>query len=103
MRDELPLLNLLSEVESCLKQLGLWDDKKPSDESLVSTEPFAMDTLTPEQWIQWIFIPRMRVMINQQQTPKKFSLSPYFEEVWKSDLEKSELIKLIRIIDRECQ
>ncbi len=97
------LLNLLSETEACLKQLELWSDKVPSDKVLASTEPFALDTLAPEQWLQWVFIPKMRAVIKRQQVPKEFSLSPYFEEVWKGDTEKSELIRLIRAIDQECR
>ncbi len=100
---ELSLLSLLSQAETCLKQLGLWGEDMPSDQALASAEPFALNTLKPEQWLQWIFIPTMRLMIKQQQTPKGFSLSPYFEEVWQSDTEKSDLIRLIRAIDRECQ
>ncbi len=100
---DLTLLNLLSQTEICLKQLELWSEDMPSNKALASTEPFALDALKPEQWLQWIFIPNMRKMIAQQHTPRGFSLAPYFEESWKSDTSKSELIKLIRAIDQECQ
>ena len=31
--------------------------------SLLSEEPFAIDTMSPEEWLQWIFIPRMFALL----------------------------------------
>lgn len=37
----------------------------PSAEALASVEPFAVDTLDFEQWLQWIFLPRMKAILEQ--------------------------------------
>lgn len=35
----------------------------PSPEALSSHEPFCVDTLALEEWLQWIFLPRMKLII----------------------------------------
>ena len=48
----------LIELEAGLRQLGLWSDEVRSPESLVSDQPFAVDVLEMEQWLQAIgFLP----------------------------------------------
>ena len=50
-------------IERELQVQGWWDDEPPSDEALASTVPFAVDTLSFEQWLQWIFLPRMKLIL----------------------------------------
>ena len=50
-------------IERELRLLGWWQDEAPSAEALASPEPFCVDTLTFEQWLQWIFLPRMQVLL----------------------------------------
>ena len=50
-------------IERELRLLGWWQDEAPSAEALASPEPFCVDTLTFEQWLQWIFLPRMKVLL----------------------------------------
>jgi uncharacterized protein YqcC (DUF446 family) len=52
-------------IERELRVLGWWSDSPPSDEALSSQEPFCVDTLEFEQWLQWIFLPRMKVILEQ--------------------------------------
>src|SRR3546814_13147240 len=52
---------LLSERE--LRVQGWWSSVSPSAEALASVEPFAVDTLDFEQWLQWIFLPRMKAIL----------------------------------------
>lgn len=103
MTYDLPLMTLLKDTEICLRQMQLWNSEKPDETALSSTEPFALDSLEPEQWLQWIFIPKMLDMLEKDQVPKGFSISPYFEEVWKVDATKLELIALLNRIDEECR
>ena len=50
---------VLIDIEAELRRLGLWDAAPPPAEALASTEPFAIDTLTPPQWLQFIFLPTL--------------------------------------------
>ncbi|MCK9797849.1 pseudouridine synthase [Pseudomonas chlororaphis] len=52
-------------IERELRVQGWWDEVAPSAEALSSQEPFSVDTLDFEQWLQWIFLPRMKHIIEQ--------------------------------------
>ncbi|WP_296182178.1 YqcC family protein [Pseudomonas sp. UBA1879] len=52
-------------IERELRVLGWWSQLPPSDEALSSREPFCVDTLDFDQWLQWIFLPRMKVILEQ--------------------------------------
>jgi uncharacterized protein YqcC (DUF446 family) len=52
-------------IEQALRQEGYWSQSPPSPEALASVEPFCVDTLDFEQWLQWIFLPRMKVIVEQ--------------------------------------
>ncbi|MBC3377242.1 YqcC family protein [Pseudomonas sp. SWRI92] len=52
-------------IERELRVQGWWSDVSPSAEALASVEPFAVDTLDFEQWLQWIFLPRMKAILEQ--------------------------------------
>jgi uncharacterized protein YqcC (DUF446 family) len=43
---------------------GLVGRRAPA-EALASVEPFSVDTLDFEQWLQWIFLPRMKMILEQ--------------------------------------
>lgn len=75
---------LLNKLESTLTELQLWSSEAPSPEQLNSHQPFAMDTLSFEQWLQFIFIPKMKLLIdNKIPLPESLQLLPYAEEVYK--------------------
>ncbi|RJX78687.1 YqcC family protein [Pseudomonas sp. LS-2] len=50
-------------IERELRVLGWWQEIPPSDEDLSSREPFCVDTLDFDQWLQWIFLPRMKTIL----------------------------------------
>lgn len=52
-------------IERELRVQGWWEDAAPSPEALASVEPFSVDRLDFSQWLQWIFLPRMKVILEQ--------------------------------------
>lgn len=52
-------------IERELRMLGWWSEVSPSAEALASVEPFSVDTLDFSQWLQWIFLPRMKLILEQ--------------------------------------
>ncbi len=50
-------------IERQLRQLGLWAQQAPSAEALASQQPFCVDSLVFEEWLQWIFLPRLKSML----------------------------------------
>ncbi|OBY93426.1 pseudouridine synthase [Pseudomonas sp. AU11447] len=50
-------------IEREMRAIGLWGSESPSTDRLSSVEPFCVDTLALEEWLQWIFLPRMKLII----------------------------------------
>ncbi|HSC83542.1 MAG TPA: YqcC family protein [Pseudomonas sp.] len=50
-------------IERELRVLGWWAHVAPAPEALASQEPFCVDTLSFEAWLQWLFLPRMKVLL----------------------------------------
>lgn len=74
---------LLENLEQALKMANLWDENTPRPEQLASTQPFCIDTLSFEQWLQFIFLPRMQLMISTNQAlPTSIALCPMAEEAF---------------------
>lgn len=72
---------VLMDIEKELRYLQLWDDEMISEEALSSEQPFAVDTMTFPQWLQFIFLPRMYFMIEQRmQLPGSCGIAPMAEE-----------------------
>lgn len=95
---------LLVKLTHELKKHQLWQDETPSAEALASQEPFALDTLTFHQWLQFIFIPRFLICIEQQQAlPIGFSVAPMAAEVWKYEGQYQKMVRYIQQIDRLCE
>ena len=81
MRDQ--LTELLHTLESEMRAQGRWEEQPPSAEALASTEPFAVDTLDFDQWLQWMFLPRLNEMLAMQlPLPTNCAVCPMAEEVY---------------------
>jgi len=62
----------LDEIEREMKLVGLWQEKPLAPEQYNFTRAFAMDTMSYDQWLQFVFIPRVREIIS---TKGKFPAS----------------------------
>jgi uncharacterized protein YqcC (DUF446 family) len=92
---------VLIDIEARLRQLGLWDKLPPSAEALASDQPFCIDTLTLPQWLQFIFLPTIYRMLEQQQPlPDRCAIAPMAEEFFRgSGLPTTELLLALRQVD----
>ena len=78
------LADLLSALCAGLQDMGLWQEQSPSAEALASTEPFAVDQLAFNQWLQFIFVPRFNHLVaSQSPLPDSCSIAPMAEEFFK--------------------
>ncbi|HLD66662.1 MAG TPA: YqcC family protein [Pseudomonas sp.] len=74
MDKRLPLLaDQLLLIERELRVQGWWGSAPPSPEALASEQPFCVDSLSFEQWLQWIFLPRMAFMLESGMTLPRVS------------------------------
>lgn len=96
------IADLLLAIEMELRALSLWSDQAPTAEQLASTEPFCLDTLTFPQWIQFVFIVRLKVIVEQGGAfPEKSTIAPMVEEYFRgSSLDVARLTQLMAEFDR---
>jgi uncharacterized protein YqcC (DUF446 family) len=84
MRDE--LRDLLTALEQELHVQHRWESTPPDEQALSSTEPFAVDTLEFDQWLQWIFLPKLHQLLDRQlPLPQRCAVHPMAEEVYPGD------------------
>jgi uncharacterized protein YqcC (DUF446 family) len=93
---------LLQAVETELRALELWQQTRPSVEELASIQPFAVDKLSFNQWLQFIFLPRIRVLVTAQAPlPENCNVAPMAEEFLKREaIAGAALLEHLAAIDR---
>ncbi|MEG0862248.1 MAG: YqcC family protein [Pseudomonas sp.] len=52
-------------IEHELRVQGWWSETLPSAEALASTTPFAVDSMNFDQWLQFIFLPKMTEILEK--------------------------------------
>jgi uncharacterized protein YqcC (DUF446 family) len=92
---------MLIDIEAQLRQLGLWDAVPPSPEALASEQPFCIDTLTLPQWLQFIFLPTLYRMLEQDQPlPERCGIAPMAEEYFRgTGLASTDLVEALLTVD----
>lgn len=95
----------LLDIEHALQDLGLWSAEPLALERLHSTAPFCVDTLGFHEWLQWIFIPRMRnVVARQQRLPSSARIMPMGEQCFAHlGRRQQPLLELLSQVDRLSQ
>ncbi|MBI6548932.1 YqcC family protein [Xenorhabdus lircayensis] len=101
MNIEKQILHKLQLIEATMKMVGVWQNHPPKPEAFESTEPFSIDSMSADEWLQWVLIPRVRALIEQKANlPTAFSIAPYFEEVYKEEIERYlPLLEHLRALD----
>lgn len=92
---------LLNAMQQEMDRIGMWENNAPPAEKLASEQPFCYDTLHVGQWLQWIFIPRMKAIIEHQSPlPLRCDIFPYAEESLAGyTVDTMTLLSLIKEID----
>lgn len=89
------LASLLQAVEKELRAMQLWEEQMPSAEALASDQPFALDKLSFNQWLQFIFLPKMAGIVETDSAlPESCSVAPMAEEFYKA--EQVDALSLVR-------
>ncbi|ABV88210.1 YqcC family protein [Shewanella pealeana] len=87
-------------LETELAKQGLLSTVAPTEQALASTTPFACDVMPFEQWLQFIFLPKMHYLIdNQMPLPTAISIAPMAEHVWAANIEYKRVIQLLTELD----
>ena len=73
----------LQQLEADLRTAALWTEQPPSETAMASTMPFMYDTLQIEEWLQWVFVPRLHALIDGGHAlPGECSVQPLAEHEW---------------------
>ncbi len=93
-----PYYRLMQALEDEMRRLGLWETCPPAEEALNSVFPFCYDTLEFTQWLQWIFIPRTRsIMDRGMPMPARSEIQPLAEMAY-AEMESVDTRVLLRLI-----
>ncbi|WP_394561645.1 YqcC family protein [Aquipseudomonas alcaligenes] len=89
-------------IERELRVLDMWSVEAPSAEALASQQPFCIDTLDFEAWLQWLFLPRMKQLLESGgPLPAASGIRPLAEERYKGrDAEVGALLGALGEFDR---
>ena len=102
MNTQLALTSLLIDLEAQLRELNLWEQQRPTAQALASTQPFAVDTLNFTQWLQFVFIERMRFVLERNlELPTACQIEPMAQEYFKAlNYADGDLLNSLSAIDR---
>ena len=88
---------LLQSLKSEMQRALLWSDMRPTEWAMNSTAPFSCDRMPFEQWLQFIFIPKMHdLLINKQPLPTKVAVFPMAQQMLNN--ENNHIAKLMLIL-----
>ncbi|MBB3105128.1 YqcC family protein [Azomonas macrocytogenes] len=86
-------------IERELRVQQLWSNSQPTAEALSSQEPFCIDTLLFEEWLQWVFLPKMKFILeNDVPLPLASGIRTMAETVYSGSL--NELRNLLDVLER---
>ena len=92
----------LIDLEAGLRQLDLWSEVLPAAGALQSEQPFSLDSLEFEEWLQFIFLPTIYAVLDSGGTlPERCAIAPMAEEtIGKKPLMTEALMVTLRDLDR---
>jgi uncharacterized protein YqcC (DUF446 family) len=95
------IADVLLRVEANLRTHDRWDPEQPPDSALDSTQPFCIDTLRFEQWLQWILLPRMKEILEENRPlPRRSAIFSYAEHcLHRDDPPTTDLLEHIKRFD----
>lgn len=95
------LQQLMLEAEAEMRSAGLWSGSPPSPEAMQSIMPFMYDTLRFHEWLQWVFLPRTKALMEARRPlPANCHIHPLAEhELGKLEADTTRLLSVILSID----
>ena len=96
------VISLLEQIQLEMETLTLWQSTAPSQSQFQSSIPFCMDTMSFSQWLQWVYIGRLRAIIEAGGVlPAGAQVHPYAQESFKVEGIRSEpILKMIEQLDK---
>jgi len=92
----------LLKIEIELRELDVWQHEPLPDEAFESSQPFCLDTMEFTQWLQFVFLDRMKSLVEAgHPLPSASGIAPMAEEHFRGRPESgSGLIRALDDMDR---
>ena len=94
----------LSNIKTELDKLGLWSNgmNRPDDSAFNTNTPFFMDTMEFHQWLEFVLIPKITVLLEtQEQLPANVQIHTFAQEVYRGKWhEYKQLITKLKEFDK---
>ena len=87
------------QIESEMRSIGFWQTAPVRPEQLHFKQAFAMDTMTFVQWLQFIFLPRVREAIASNEFPAGSSVGAQAVREFDGDADADRLVTLLSEFD----
>lgn len=93
--------DILISLEQALRAQGQWQPAPPPQQALASQLPFCYDTLEFNQWLQWVFLPRLNTLVEANAAlPSESAILEYAEEVYQGEkYNTAEILLAIKLFD----
>ena len=79
MEKETAVRDLLSELERVMKSSNLWQLEDLPESAFHSSAPFCCDTMTFQQWLQFVLIPKLRECCKTKTLPSQMGVAAMAE------------------------
>ncbi|MCU0727843.1 MAG: YqcC family protein [Planctomycetes bacterium] len=87
-------------VEAELRRLGRWQAKALPRKAMEFKEPFGADTMSFEQWLQFVLVPRVRqIVAGREAFPPKSETAVYAARYFEGDSQAATLLGLLAELD----
>jgi len=93
--------SIAEEIETELKRMGRWMENPLPDELFENMGAFGSNTMSFEQWLQFVLVPRIReIIVSKGEFPKESNLATYAIRNFDGDPEAESIQKILHELDQ---
>src|SRR5947209_12704377 len=89
----------IDQIEAEMRNIGMWQNEPLRPEQMQFQQAFAMDTMTFSQWLQFIFLSRVREAVAAERFPSSSSVAAQAIREFDGDDNAAHLIQLLSEFD----
>jgi uncharacterized protein YqcC (DUF446 family) len=93
------VIHYADRIEAEMRRIGWWQSESLRPERLNFKQAFAMDTMTFAQWLQFIFLPRIREAAAANEFPSSSSVGAQAAREFDGDPDAGGLVSLLSEFD----
>jgi uncharacterized protein YqcC (DUF446 family) len=91
---------IITEIETEMKRKGYWSTQPLPAEAYDFRQAFAIDTMTFPQWLQFVFLPRVRQILEEQGAfPAQSMVGTQAIREFDGDTNAAQLVSLLNNFD----